>query len=109
MIVRSGKHLLRHMSCLQTLVALSSGEAEHFALIRGACTSLGIQSHYQHWMIEVPIQIYSASSAARGEGSEATLQEYLQRGFEGGLRGGEGGFEGASEGASKGGGGGGEE
>ena len=44
-IVRRGKHLLRHMSCLQTLVALSSGEAEHYALIRGACTSLGIQSH----------------------------------------------------------------
>ena len=39
-IVRRGKHLLRHMSCLQTLVAsLSSGEAEYYALIRGACTS----------------------------------------------------------------------
>ena len=60
-----GKHLLRHMSCLQTLVALSSGEAECYALIRGACTSLGIQSHYQDWMIDVPIQIYSDSSAAR--------------------------------------------
>ena len=37
-IVRKGKRLLRHMSCLQTLVALSSGEAEYYALIRGACT-----------------------------------------------------------------------
>ena len=64
-IVRRGKHLLRHMSCLQTLVALSRGEAEYYALIRGACTSLGIQSHYQDWMIDVPIQIYSDSSAAR--------------------------------------------
>ena len=53
------------MSCLQTLVAFSSGEAEFYALIRGACTSLGIQSHYQDWMIDVPIQIYSDSSAAR--------------------------------------------
>ena len=35
-IVRRGKHLLRHVSCLQTLVALSSGEAECCALIRGA-------------------------------------------------------------------------
>ena len=42
-IVRRGKHLLRHMSCLQTLFALSSGEADYYALIRGACTSLGIQ------------------------------------------------------------------
>ena len=64
-IVRRGQHLLRHMSCLQTLVALSSGEAEYYALIRGACTSLGIQSHYQDWIIDVPIQIYSDSSAAR--------------------------------------------
>ena len=64
-IVRRGKHLLRHMTCLQTLGALSSGEAEYYALIRGACTSLGIQSHYQDWMIDVPIQIYSDSSAAR--------------------------------------------
>ena len=64
-IIRRGKHLLRHMSFLQTLVALSSGEAEYYALIRGACTSLGIQSHYQDWMIDVPIKMYSDSSAAR--------------------------------------------
>ena len=52
-IVRRRKNMLRHMSCLQTLVALSNGEAEDCALIRGACTSLGIQSHYQDWMIDV--------------------------------------------------------
>ena len=40
--VSRGKHVQRHMSCLQTLVALSSGEAEYYALIRRACTSLGI-------------------------------------------------------------------
>ena len=55
-IVRRGKHLLRHMSCLQTLVALLSGEAEHHALIRGACTRLGIQSHYQDSMIDFQYQ-----------------------------------------------------
>ena len=64
-IVRRRKNVLRHMSCLQTLVALSNGEAEYYALIRGACTSLGIQSHYQDWMIDVPMKIYSDSSAAR--------------------------------------------
>ena len=53
-VVRKGNRLLRHMSCLQTLVALSR-----------ACTSLGIQSHYQNWMTDVPIQIYSDSSTAR--------------------------------------------
>ena len=69
MIVRRGKHLLRHMSCLQTTVAISSGEAECYALIRGACTSLGIQSHYQDMKIDDPIQIYSDSSAARSVAS----------------------------------------
>ena len=58
-IVRRGTHLLRHMSRLQSLVAISSGEAEYYALIRGACTSLGVQSHYQDWMNDVPIQICS--------------------------------------------------
>ena len=53
------------VDCLQTLVALASGKAEYYALVRGACTSLGIQSHYQDWMIDVPTQIYSDSSAAR--------------------------------------------
>ena len=65
-IVRRGKHLLRHMSCLQTLVALSSGEAQDYVLIRGACTSLGIQSHYHDWMIDVPIQIYSVTAQQQG-------------------------------------------
>ena len=64
-IVRRCKNLLSHMSCLQTLAALSNGEAEYYALIRGACTSLVIESHHQDWMIDVPIKIYSDSSAAR--------------------------------------------
>ena len=63
-IVKRGKHLLRHMSCLQTLVA-QCGETEYYAVIRGACMSLGIQSHYQDWIIDVPTQVYNGNSAAR--------------------------------------------
>ena len=58
---RRGKHVLRHMSCLQALGALSSREAEYYALIRGACAILGIQSHYQDWMTDVSIGIYNDS------------------------------------------------
>ena len=64
-IVRRGNHSLRHMSRLQTLVALSSGAAGYYALIRGACTSLENQSHYQDWMIDVSMGMYSERSAAR--------------------------------------------
>ena len=35
----------------------SSGEAEYYALIRGACTSLGLQSHYQDWMTDFPTNL----------------------------------------------------
>ena len=82
-IVRRGEHLLRRMSCLQMLVALSSGEAEYYALIRGACTSLGIQSQYQDWMVYVPIQIHSDSSTAsvaRRRGIGGRLRHLQTRG-----------------------------
>ena len=39
--VRRGKHLLRDMSCLQPLVALSSGEAEHYAFDSRSVHELG--------------------------------------------------------------------
>ena len=63
--VRQGKHLLGCMTCLQTLVAFPCGEAEYCALIREACTSLGMQSHCQDWMIDVSIDVYNDSSASR--------------------------------------------
>ena len=53
------------MSLLHTFVASPNGEAEYYELVRGACTSLGIQSHDQGWMMDVPIGNYSDSSAAR--------------------------------------------
>ena len=80
-IVRRSKHLLRHMSCLQTLVALSSGEDEYYASIRGACTSFGIQSPYQDWMIDVPIQVYSDSSAARSVANWRTSETFANTSF----------------------------
>ena len=56
-IVRRGIHLLRHVSCLQT------GEAEHYALIRGSCT-LGIQPRLDDRC--PPIDIYSDSAQQHG-------------------------------------------
>ena len=44
-IVRRGKHLSRHMFMFANACCNKSGEAEYYALIRGACTSFGIQSH----------------------------------------------------------------
>ena len=49
---------------MQTLIALSSGEAEYDALILGARPSLGSLSHNQNWMTELPIDNFSDGSAA---------------------------------------------
>lgn len=45
MIIRRGRHLLRHSSTLQSSVSLSSAEAEYYALTTGVAYSLGVQSH----------------------------------------------------------------
>ena len=39
---------------------------------------MGIQSHYQDWMIDVPIQIYSGSSAARNVATRRGIGERLR-------------------------------
>ena len=84
-IVRRGKHLLKHMSwCVKRLLHYRAGEAEYCALIRGTCTSLGIPSRCQDWMIHGSIDVHSDSSARsvarrRGGGRLRHLQTRLSR------------------------------
>ena len=65
MAIMRGKHLLRHSATLQASVGLSSAEAEYYALVRGACFGLGMQSYYADWNIELRLRIHSDSSSAR--------------------------------------------
>ena len=65
MTIRRGAHFLRHMSTMQTVVGLSSAEAEFYALTRGACTAMGTQSFLADWSLQTEIVLYSDSSAAR--------------------------------------------
>lgn len=64
-VVRRGARLLRHMSTLQTSIGLSSAESEFYALTRGACTALGVQSNLQDWGKDARIEAYIDSSSAR--------------------------------------------
>ena len=41
-VVRAGSHVLKAWSSTHAIVALSSGEAELFAMVKGAAQSLGI-------------------------------------------------------------------
>lgn len=65
MCILRGAHLLRHSSTLQASIGLSSAEAEYYALVRGACYSLGMQAHFEDWHLKIPIRVHSDSSAAR--------------------------------------------
>ena len=65
MMLMRGSHLLRHSSTLQTSISLSSAEAEYYAIVRGACYGLGLQSTLRDWGLEVEVHVYSDSSSAR--------------------------------------------
>ena len=65
MAIMRGKHLLRHSATLQTSVGLSSAEAEYYAMVRGGCFGLGVQSYFDDWNMHLKVRVHSDSSAAR--------------------------------------------
>ena len=64
--VHIGGHLISHWSKTQQTVALSSGEAELNATLKGACESLGQKYLMEELGVEMNIQMYGDSSASQG-------------------------------------------
>ena len=63
LVIMRGVHLIRHQSTLQGSIALSSAEAEFYALGSTAAYGLGIQSYFRDWNVELKITCYSDSSS----------------------------------------------
>ena len=61
-----GKHLMKHWAVTQATVALSSGEAELYAMVRAAAEAIGFRSLCRDLGVEVRIHLHSDSSAAIG-------------------------------------------
>ena len=61
-----GGHAMKHWSSTQASIALSSGEAEFAGVLRGAGQGLGFQSLLKDLGIEVPLRVWTDSSAAIG-------------------------------------------
>lgn len=57
---------MKHWSSTQASIALSSGEAEFAGVLRGAGQGLGFQSLLKDLGIEVPLRVWTDSSAAIG-------------------------------------------
>ena len=61
-----GQHATKHWSSTQTSVALSSGEAEFAGVIRGAGQGLGYQALLRDLGVDLPLRVWTDSSAAIG-------------------------------------------
>ncbi len=61
-----GSHVVKSWSSTQTSVALSSGEAEFNGVVRGAGAGLGFQSLLRDLGQNLPLRVWTDSSAAMG-------------------------------------------
>ena len=61
-----GKHSITHWSSTQSTVALSSAEAELNALLKAVSGSLGIKNMMSHAGVDMIVEVFTDSSAARG-------------------------------------------
>ena len=62
------------MSCkTQGVIALSTGEAEYYSLVSGACNALGEQAVLKDWGISVPISGYMDATTGLAIGSRHGL------------------------------------
>ena len=61
-----GSHCLKTWSTTQSVIALSSGEAELYGIVRGASMSIGFASVARDLGVQLRVEIFSDSAAARG-------------------------------------------
>ena len=61
-----GGHLIKSWSLTQSVVALSSGEAEFYSLVKGSSNSLGLQAMIKELGIDLTLQVNTDASAAIG-------------------------------------------
>ena len=68
-----GGGLLKSWSRSQGPIAISSGEAEFYAAIKGACEGLGIKSLLEDLGFYVQVEVIQDSTAAKGTASRAGI------------------------------------
>ena len=61
-----GSHCVKTWSSNQQTIALPSGEAEYYALVKGATIAIGVQSMLSDFGIKCGITISTDASAAKG-------------------------------------------
>ena len=64
-IARRGRHSLRHSSTVQSVIGLSGAESEYYALTKGGCSGLGLQSLFADWNLKLQLSLHTDSSSAK--------------------------------------------
>ena len=88
-----GNHLIRSWSLTQSIIALSSGEAEYYSLVKGCSNGLGLKAMNMELGVDMELQINTDASAAIGiakrtgfgkirhiDVSQLWIQEMISRG-----------------------------
>ena len=68
-----GSHCLKSWSVNQQVIAMSSGEAEYYGMVKGATNAIGVSAMFKDIGVEVGIALYTDSSAAKGIASRRGL------------------------------------
>ena len=61
-----GEHCIKAWSSNQPVIALSSGEAEYYGIVKGASNALGICGILKDFAIDLTTSVSTDSSAAKG-------------------------------------------
>ena len=72
-LIYYGKHVIKSYSSTQATIALSSGEAEYYGLVKSASVPLGIQAMYSDFGESVKINLNTDASAAKAIASRRGL------------------------------------
>ena len=86
-----GNHVVKSWSASQSIVALSSGEAEHHGSVKGASLGLGIRGMLRDLGLNNEVAVKRDASAARGIVNrrglgKSSTQGFISCGFRIGLR-----------------------
>ena len=65
-IVKLGDHCIKAWSSNQAVIALSSGEAEYYGIVKGASNALGISGILKDLGVSIQVGVSTDSSAAKG-------------------------------------------
>ena len=68
-----GEHLIKGWSVTQAVIALSSGEAEYYGIVKGRSVGLGARSVLRDLGHKVRVCVMTDSSAAKGMASRKGL------------------------------------